>query len=73
MYNYTQNMGGIISSGTESGTYTLNSSCAATFTITSFDGGNLTYAGVVVTTGAEIDLMTTIPSQIQSWVVKKIN
>jgi hypothetical protein len=73
VYDYTEQYDGTIYSGkTFSGTYTLKSSCAMTMTFKN-EGETYTYAGVVVTNGNEIDLMSTTPGLVSTWVSKKIN
>jgi hypothetical protein len=70
--NFTQNFNGKSASYSGAGTYTLHSNCTGTMTLT-VDGITSTYAFVVVTNGNEIDVMTTIPTAVQTWVAKKIN
>ena len=72
MDDYTQSYNGAITSGTFSGTYTLGSSCSVKIKLP-YKGYIYTYAGVVVTNGNEIDLISTTPSTNEAWVLKKIS
>jgi hypothetical protein len=67
-YSFTQNVNGVVSSGTVPGTYTLDSNCSGTAT---FANGE-TFAAVVVNGGQEIDLISTTPSSVQSVVAKRV-
>jgi hypothetical protein len=67
-YSFTQNVNGVISSGTVPGTYTLDSNCSGTAT---FANGE-TFAAVVVNGAQEVDLISTTPSSVQSVVAKRI-
>jgi hypothetical protein len=67
-YDYTENINGTVSSGSTSGTYTVKAGCSA---IATFSNGG-TLAGVIVSKGAEIDLMSTTPGLMETAVAKKI-
>jgi hypothetical protein len=66
-YNFTENTYGTVSSAVVTGTYTLGSDCTTTVTIP-----GVTYAGVVVHHGAEIDLQSTSSFLVGTAVVKRL-
>jgi hypothetical protein len=68
LYSYTQNINGVVSSGSVPGSYTVSTNCAASVT---FANGE-TFAAVIVSGGAEIDLMSTTPSLSQTAVAKRV-
>ena len=67
-YSYTQNINGVVTSGMVPGTYTVSPNCTGAV---AFANGE-TFAAVIVSGGAEIDLMSTMPSLSQTAVAKKV-
>ena len=66
--DYSENVSGTTNAGSNSGTYTVNANCTVTLTFSN----SQTAAGVIVSKGAEVDLMSTTTGVVETEVMKKI-
>jgi hypothetical protein len=70
--DYTQNYDGGVASYSAAGTYKMNSNCTGTMTLTVL-GTTYPAAFVAVSNGSEVDVISKIPNNVSTWVLKKIN